>query len=437
MILFYNFLSLVILIILLPILIPISLIAKKRKATVFKRLGFQDFEIKKNKRPVWVHALSVGEVISAIEIIHSMKNEFSQDIVFSASTKTGFDMAMKNLEDDVYKIIYFPYDFIFSVKKMLNKINPCLFVLVESDIWPNFLYETKRRKIPAILVNGRLSPSSLKGYRHLSFIMKTAFNSFSIVCVQSEQEQERFKLIGMPEEKILITGNVKFDREVEIISKNKIDELKKSLNILDSDKVLIAGSTHPGEEIIFRNIYFSIKNNFNSFKLIIAPRDPDRAREIFKMFKESNISSSLFSKIDINYNNENNRETNDVLIIDKLGLLSSLYNICDIAFVGGSMLPFGGHNPLEPACVYKPVIFGKDMTDFSEISQLLISNNGAFQVQTQDDLLNIILELLNNPIKCEKAGLAAFSVFKANQGACKKSINYIKLLLHPYKSNNL
>jgi len=407
----------------LPILLPFALIQKKRKQTFLKRLGVQTIKFDYSQlKPIWVHALSVGEVLSSVPLVKTLSKRWpNQEIIFSASTLTGFEMAQQQVEPYVKEIIYYPYDLLYSVKRMIKVINPKLFILVESDIWPNFLINLYKKNIPSVLVNARLSKESYRGYRLLKWFMQPALETFNGICVQSDEQARRFESFGIDSSNILISGNVKFDQDLHLLSFEELTQLKKDIGLSENIPVIIAGSTHEGEEKIFAEIYSQLKQKTTNLKMIIAPRNPERAKEIQVLLQKYNFTTSLYSK--------KNFSTKDILIVDQMGILGKLYAVSDIAFVGGSMVPEGGHNPLEPAAMSKPIVFGSDMHDFPEISKQLVKAKAAFQVQNSSELFTIINYLLKNDRISKRCGEKASKIFFENQGAVERTMLFLQNFL--------
>jgi len=428
MIILYNILLFIGIIFGLPFIIPMILLSDKRRKTVFQRLGLiaiphiamRNIVSSALQKPVWIHALSVGEVLSAIPLVKRLKENFrNKPIYFSVSTKTGFEIANQFLKKETDAIFFYPYDLLFSVRHITNQVAPELFVLVETDIWLNFLSEMKKRNIPVILVNARLSKRSYSGYKRFSYFTKHLFLNFSRICTQSEADARRFHLLGVPDDLITVTGNIKFDQVDAPVSETEIQNMKNSMNIRQSQKIILAGSTHDGEEAIIFKAFSKIKERYKDILLIIAPRDPKRANSLCQIFKSAGFSVKMMSE---NFHSE---KFTDVIIVDVMGILRKLYAIADIAFVGGSLVPCGGHNPLEPAAYSKPILFGHDMSDFKQIAEMLLESGGAIQVKDADDIYHIISELLEDEDYSEKTGKEAFKVFFANKGAVEKTVNVI------------
>lgn len=428
----YNILFFIVMTLGFPLIIPMVLISDKRRKTVLQRLGIarlpKEFVPGKLEKPlrkyIWVHALSVGEVLSSVPLVQGLKKcSNTRDIVFSASTKTGFDIAKQYLTEDVHSIFYFPYDLTFSVKHVVQRIDPAVVVIVETDIWPNFLFEMKKRQVPVILVNARLSKKSFYGYKRLGLFAKQVFLNFLHICAQSLEDAGCFQKLGVPFDRLTITGNVKFDVTHQIHDgAQETDSLKQSLHIQNARKVFLAGSTHPGEEWILLDAFSRIKHHEADLLLIVAPRNPERAGSVFRIFDSAGYSVGLMNEL----KKMPSGKKLDVIIIDTIGLLKKLYAIADVAFIGGSLVKCGGHNPLEPAAFSKPIIFGHDMSDFADISRMLLDAGGAVCVKDAKDLYNTLVSLIKNDKRALEMGKNALGVLTANKGAVEKTIKVIK-----------
>ena len=417
-----------------PLIILLILVSDKRRKTVLQRLGIKRLpeSIRENRvdgpenRPVWVHALSVGEVLSSIELVKGLRAGLKRrDIVFSVSTKTGFEIASKLLKEHVDSIFYFPYDLLISVKHIARQIDPGLVLIVESDIWPNFLSEMEKREVPVILVNARLSERSFSGYGKIPFFSKKLLSFFTKICVQSNEDALRFNLLGVPSNKIITTGNIKFDQEYDLIPEMEIEKLKQIMHIKPYQKILLAGSTHKGEEEIICDAVARVKKRFPGLFLIITPRDPERAESVYRICKAAGLFAVTMSDI----KNIRPDAEIDAIIVDKIGVLRRLYALADIAFIGGSLVKSGGHNPLEPAAYSKPVMFGHDMSDFRDIAYLLVESGGAVRVEDAESIYTVVSKLLTDDRKAGEMGNRALKVFNANKGAVEKTLNAVEWII--------
>jgi len=428
MILIYNILLTIVIIFGTPFFIIAVLFSGKRRETFFHRMGIKGLpdEIKKycreDSKPIWIHALSVGEAISAVPLVKELKNRFvDKKILFSVSTATGFEIADKLLKEHSEGCFFFPYDFNFSIKRIAGEIDPALVIIIESDIWPNFLFHMKKRNIPVFLVNARLSNRSFKGYKLISGITKPLFSSFKKICAQSDEDASRFRQIGIPENNIIVTGNIKFDQDVIPISETEVLNLRKTLGLESSRKIIVAGSTHEDEEVILIDAFSKIKKNFPDSFFVIVPRDPMRAGTVLNMTKSLGHSAVTLK----DYENEGPKNGIDVLIIDRIGILGMFYAVADIAFVGGSLKNFGGHNPLEPAAYAKPLLFGPFMSDFVQISNMLLDSGGAMKVNDAKEFFEIVSMLLVDSEKADGMGSNAFKLFNSCKGAVEEILNII------------
>ncbi len=460
MILLYNILIFIALIVGFPLILPMIIFSEKRRKTVLHRLTLIFDHNPSALNPIWIHALSVGEVLSAVPLVHAMNARVGKNrVVFSASTYTGFTMAEKLFRNHAEMIFYFPYDIPFCVRRAIQRINPLLMVMVETDIWPNFLFAMKASGIPVMLVNARLSDRSYTGYRRFSFFTRQIFAKFSKVCAQTEEDARRFADLGVSAENILVSGNIKFDQPDISSSDQEIAALRHLLNPDNTRKVIVAGSTHEGEEAILAESILKLKQEFKDLLLIIAPRDPNRAQTVRSILP---CSSRMLSDIDTKSPNPPvpfpEREGGDIIstplsfqgrgrgrgalianryeqtgtsgdidavIVDRIGILRKLYALADIAFVGGSLMNFGGHNPIEPAAFAKPVLFGPDMSSFKEISRIFLERGGAIEVQNAQSLYAAIRDLLSDRKKAENIGCRAAEIFSANKGAVKKTMQWV------------
>ena len=379
------------------------------------------------KKRIWIHALSVGEVISSLPFVKALKKQHKNlDIVFTASTKTGFDMATKLFlkKDDMStdQLGYFPFDLGWSVKKITRAIEPDAVVIVETDLWPNFLHEMKKNKTPVVLINARLSKPSLKGYLFFRKFSSMFFSSLTMIMAQTVLDKERFQRIGVDPNKILVTGNIKFDQPLEDMDQETRKAMMDRFGMQKDTKVFIAGSTHEGEENILCKVYKKVKKSFPGFVMILAPRDPKRCSKILSYFSSNDVHTGLMSKMD-EFN-----DCPDVILVDKMGELFKLYAICDVAFIGGSMVSQGGHNPLEPAAFSKPILFGDDMSDFLLISTWLLDHGGAKRVSSEQDLSKELETLFFNRQVQQNMGSKNFEVFSRNCGAVKRIIKNMEQL---------
>ena len=410
-------------VILFVICFPLWVFNSKRRKTLFKRLGWQQYPRRQpsHRNPVWVHAVSIGELLSAGSLIESLRRETGErPLYLSVSTLSAFTLATERFSRSSDGCFYFPYDVPFAVNRCLEKINPALVVFIETDIWPGFLADVRRNAVPCLLVNGRLSPESFRTYRAVSALFKPAFNTFCSIYPQSAGEADRFLALGADPARLRTPGNLKFDAAPPVPNDAPLAALREEFRILTPSPVLIAGSTHSGEEEILLSCFLRLRRKFPTLRLILVPRHPGRGSEIVELFQRDGVDATLFSRL--------NRST-PVIVVDRLGYLSRLYALADIAVIGGSFVPRGGQNPIEPAACGKPVLFGPDMHDFPDVSKWLLEAGGAILANNEEDLYAACDRLLTDPEKAAAMGRHGRRVVTVHQGTTARIVQDIVSIL--------
>ena len=373
-----------------------------------------------SQKHIWFHAVSLGEVISSETIIRRLLND--TNLVLTTSTPTGYREAKKIYGDDV-KIVYAPWDFIFFVKGFIKNFNPIALILFETEVWPSMIYLSEKRKIPIILSNARLSESSYKKYLLLSFFTKYIFKKLSLVLAQSNRHVKNFKNIGIQESKIKQVGSVKFDT-------NKIKTTESNLKEY-AGNLILATSTHVGEDEIIIDAYCKLRIEFPDLKLIIVPRHPERSDSVLKFLKNRNINSNISSSI------PNEMNSLSAVVINVTGLLNSLYKLANVAFIGGSLLnKYGGHNIIEPASNKCAFIVGPYMRNFKDILGLFKDQHACMEISNSDELLNAYKELLNNNELRVNMIDNASMVVSNNSGSSEKQYKYIIEIIKNETSNS-
>lgn len=433
MILMYHILWTLVFFLALPVLPLVYLLSEKRRANLLQRLGIciGFGEKKPGSFRIWVHALSVGEVRSSLPFVHALKKKRpSAQIVFTASTKTGFETARQLFRADngvPVTLGYFPFDFWVSVLRVCKVVEPDLVCLIETDCWPGFLHHMKRKKIPVVLINARISKGSLNGYLKLKGVCPLFFSNLSHIMAQTSLDAQRFKQIGVGESNLSVMGNIKFDQPLIHLDESAVLNLKARFGIRDQEVVWIAGSTHEGEETILLTAFALVKKNYPNLKLILAPRDPNRSEKLMGQIASSPHQPVLFSQLKQGPGHPD-IILPDIILIDSMGLLATAYAICDVAFIGGSLVPMGGHNPLEPALFAKPILLGPHMTDFLEVSELLVAAKGAVQVASVSQIQTCLEEVLGNDAVSKQMGADSFQVFSENTGAVDRTLEKMEAL---------
>ena len=405
------------------IYLPAYLFRKKFHRGFLLRLGFLPASLALDK-PIWVHAVSVGEVMEVRHLIDELRKAYpDKKLVISTVTATGNKIA-RDIAGEGNLVTYLPLDLSFIVRSVINRIKPSLFVIAETELWPNLIYYLYRKNIPVVTVNGRVSDASFRGYSSIKILLKPILNKINLFCVQTERDAERLRHLGVYGDKIHITGNMKFDIRGYPHKIQEAADYRLRLALASQDKLFVAGSTHIGEEEIILNVYRGLSREFPHLRLLIAPRHPERAAPVFNLIKKFGFETERISLLNERTREQESKRT--VYLLDTVGELASFYSIADIVFVGGSLVKKGGHNILEPASFAKPVLFGPHMFNFSDIADLFLSNKAAIEVHDQADLKMNIAELLRNPSKAIERGKRGQQLILQNQGATTRNLEYIK-----------
>ncbi len=426
----YIFLSTFLAIIFLPVGAILVIVRKKHRGRTLQRLGLtlhiclpeEDQKQKAREPIIWIHALSVGEVTSALPLIRKLRKHYPEAILyFSTTTNTGFRTAKKLGGPLVDAVFFAPFDFFFSVRRFINLLQPSLFILVETDFWPGWLRQLKQKKIPCLLVNGRFSMQSITRYQRFNFLFKPMFDCFQLLSLQTTQDMEHLKKLGIAGNKIKSLGNLKFDARPSNNAQPVQSIHHADLGIPAIGPVLVCGSTHNGEEEILFSAWKIIQKQIPDLSLVVAPRDITRVAAIEHLAHSTGLSTALRS----------NKQMlpADIYLLDTLGELAACYQLADISFIGGSLVPAGGHNPVEAAIAGIPVLFGPHMEDFSEISHDLIAAGGATRVTGSDELAGQVIQLLRDGEKKRAMGKAAKNFVVTNQGVVNNHLQEIKRLL--------
>ena len=410
----YSFLTCILGLIILPFIFLLRLIQKKDVTSWKIKMG--NFDLPKNfdksKKTIMIHGVSVGEVVSLEKLIRKIKEEFpNHNLVLTTGTKTGQETAIKKMGDVADFITYFPLDIKFFVEKFLDKINPDVILIAETEIWPIFIYTAKKRNIKTYIINGRMSDESFKMYKILKPFFKNVLPMYSGIFVQSEIDKARLNEAGANINQLDVMKNLKFDV-------NKFD-VDINLNTNNS-KVLIAGSTHKGEDEIVLRVYKKLKELIPNLKLLLAPRHITRTPDVQNLIKSFNFSYNLYSK------NKQFSDNSDILLLDVMGELAKLYAKIDVAFIGGSFNNTGGHNPLEAIIFDKPTISGPSIKNFRDIYAILKMNNAAFVVNNEEEFFEIAKKLLLDENYYQEIKNNANKAFKNQQGALNFVIDKLK-----------
>ncbi len=424
----YRFFSSVLFIFFLPIYLLYTVITGRFNQRHLQRLGLysQSMFAKNPGRPrVWLHAVSVGEVgIAAVILEELITASPDCSVVLSTTTRTGQEFARGRVPEKV-ACVYAPIDFIPCVRKALTSVQPDIVVFLETEIWPNWLTECHRLGIPAALINGRISIRSIHRYMKIRPLMKSVLAHIETFDMISPADSLRIQSIGAVAERITVSGNAKYDRLFASADENQKNMMAALLNLTGSEPVFVAGSIRRNEAEIVLEAFAKIRQSFPDTLLIIAPRHIERAYELESLAVAKGFCCQLRSRL----GKPGHARTAEVIVIDSIGELLPVYGLSTVAFCGGSLVPLGGQNILEPAVWGKPVLYGPSMEDFQDAKDLLDKTGGGIQVADGSELAEKILYLLEHPEEAHRIGLLARKAILSHQGAARKHVKAILRLL--------
>ena len=402
----YNALGTFLLVIALPFAPLLYLLGKRYSTGLGQRLGFYDRELKravKNTRPVWIHGASVGEVSAAGRLVAEIGKRFpTRKIVLSAFTHTGYETARRAITDAA--VIFLPLDHPWIVKRALSTLDPSVVVFLETEIWPNMLRVAHQRGTPTLLLSGRLSERSFNKYSRLAWFFRGVLRRFASMGMQSEADASRATRLGADPAKVFVTGNLKLaDSSNGFHQDSSIESVFDPKSKSDRHRVLVAGSSHRGEEEILLEAFRYLKQSFPDLQMVLAPRHPQRFAEVEKLLKVNGMRFTRKSQT-----NGRSFFAEDICLLDTLGDLQAVYALGDVAFVGGSLVDAGGHNLLEPARLRRPVLFGPYMSNFAAIATEMKEGGGGVEVKSLEDLVCVLTELLSDGDKRQAMGDKAY-----------------------------
>lgn len=414
----YDFIYLIAAMLYLPALI----FKGKHRAGFLQRFGFYSKDLKQRMQnetfPVWLHAVSVGEIKAAAPLIKQLKDDYPGiKLVISTITPTGNKVAAELASrDDI--VIYFPFDLSWVVNKVFSIISPKLLLILETEIWPNAIKIASKKQVKIVIANGRISDRAFPRYKRGAFILKSRIRRIDLLCMQSAVDAKRIIELGANEKRVHVIGNIKFDQ----LAKTEKHDLP-DIGLAQSERLIVAGSTHYNEEEQIIEVFKKLKNEHKDVRLLIAPRHPHRVNEIIAILETQGMSSVLISQLgkgSIPVKQE------DVFILDVMGVLTDYYDLAEIVFMGGSLIKHGGQNPIEPASCGKPIVFGPHMFNFTEVVRLFLDNNAAICVKDADELHNCLNELLTSKEKRDNLGLQAKEIVKQNKGSVQRTMELLK-----------
>lgn len=406
--------------------ILIRLMWKSRRHKAYRmrwneRFGYID-RIPETQKSIWVHAVSVGESIAAIPLVRAIKKQYPNHIiVMTTTTPTGSEQVRNKLSDEVIHY-YAPIDIPFCVNRFLRRSRIEFAVIMETELWPNLLRCCKRRKIPVMLANGRLSERSKHNYQMIGSLTRSMLSDYTMVMSQGVLDGERLIELGLDPKRLVITGNIKFDIQVpeDLAARGKALRMAWQNT---NRPTFIAASTHQGEEDMILSAFAQIREQIPNLLLVIVPRHRERFDAVKKLCADTNYQVVTRSS------KTPPTESTDIIVGDTMGELMLLYSACDIAFVGGSLVPVGGHNPIEPASIGLPILTGPHLHNFTEIGKLLKDAGAAQIVSNPKAIASAVNALFSAKELREKMGHSAYQVIADNRGAVAKHLEWIDTLL--------
>jgi 3-deoxy-D-manno-octulosonic-acid transferase len=428
--LLYSVATLIALVALSPYFLYQALRHKKYVGSLGQRLGYLPVTLNLDSDPsIWIHAVSVGEVLSTRPLIAELRKRYpSLRLFLSTTTRSGQQLARRSVTD-VDDIFYFPFDWPFTVRRTLAIVQPRLFVMIENEIWPTMLRECRRQGIKTMVVNGRISGRSFPRYRLIRPFFRRVLADIDRFCVQGEETAGRLVSLGADRSRIAVTGSLKFDAlDATPLPGRGPARVLRFFRMSSGRPVLVAGSTMRGEDEAVIRAFNRVRTTAGGTNalLIIAARHPERFDEVERLCKAEGLATTRRSDLPIDA-----EPRCDAVILDTIGELAHLYQIATAVFVGGSLIPAGGHNILEPALYGKPIVFGPHMQNFTEIAEAFLSNRAAIQVRHARELEEVIVGLMADPVRRARLGAAARALIDAHRGATGRTLDVIADLLPP------
>lgn len=410
--------------------IPVFLIRKRKRRGVAFRFGVYPkalIDRLKERENIWIHAVSVGETMAVSSLIRRLRSSYpGYRLVITTVTETGNSVA-KRLAGENDIVLFLPFDITFIIRRVIAYIRPSLLIIAETELWPNLIREADKSKVPVMLINGRISDRSFKGYAFLRFMIAPILRKITLFLMQTDTDRERIIYLGAEDSKVRSSGNIKFDNSLFVdLSDDEKKELYSYLNIKKGEKLLVAGSTHTGEEEAVVEAFKSLKNQFNSLRLLIAPRHVERTSDIEDIVAGYNLKPVRVSEL---MAERDTASSEKIFILDTIGHLKNFYSIADVVFMGGSLVRKGGQNMIEPAVFAKPIIFGPYTFNFRDITELFLRKKAALMVNDASSLKEAIASLLRDPALCKSLGERAKRIVEENRGATDITMKAIEGIL--------
>lgn len=431
--LLYNIAAIIIVILIIPMFMVRSVREKGFVERIRQSLGFfpeHALDKVEKKDCIWVHAASVGEIVATSPLIKEFRKEFPKSpILVSVVTTSGYEMANRIIKD-ADAIIYFPLDLLWLAGHVLRRIRPRVFLPVETELWPNFLRTARKIHVPVMMVNGRISDKSVKQYKHLHSLLRNMIGTVKLFAMQSPIDAEYIMRLGAPQELVTVTGNTKFDQTYTDVSPEEKQKIIEEMGLSKNDGIFLAGSTHRGEEEAVLQAFKAVRETHPHARLVIAPRELLRTMEVVHLCRKAGFSVTTRTKLQ----NEAPQDE-DIVILDTIGELGKVYSIGDVVFVGGSLVPHGGHNILEPAAHGKAIIVGSHMFNFKDTYALFKNRDACLTVKNGEELAKQVTRLFDEPEHRHRMEEETRAIVRENKGASRKSAILLHQMLESYESS--
>ena len=374
-----------------------------------ERFGWYSRSI--SRQSIWLHAVSVGEVMAAAPLIEALLQQHpNRKFIVTTMTRTGRDR-VKAMFGERVTHVYAPYDVPGASFRFIRHLNPVIGIIFETELWPNWLLAADKKRVPVLLLNARMSERSALGYKRVGIITRQMLNGLAGIAAQTQESANRLIELGAPEERVIVAGSSKYSMSIKPEQRAAGDALRNRLGA--DHRIWVAASTHDGEDELVLAAFESIRKQRRDVKLIIVPRHPERFSRVAAMCERTGLTVAIRSQQPDDLNDT------DILVGDTMGEMMIFYAASDIAFVGGSLVPIGGHNVLEPAAAQLPVIVGPNVFNFERITRDLMECGGGIQVLNKKQLAESVLSLVNDPEKCRTMGEASVAMLQQNQGTIK------------------
>jgi 3-deoxy-D-manno-octulosonic-acid transferase len=401
-----------------------------RQGLAEKLLGRVD--INADGRPVvWFHAVSVGEVIQLQKVVDEFRRRTQDEfqIVVSTSTDTGWELVQKRFAD--CQKTWFPLDFSWAVRQAIRRIQPAQVVLMELELWPNFLAECHRRDVPVSIINARMSERSHRGYSRIRPLLSPLFTRLALVAAQSQTYADRLVSLGAPDDRTVVTGSIKFDGVETSRTNPKTENLRRIFGLKPGETVFMAGSTQEPEEQFALESWIQLKNQHPNLRLILVPRHRERFEEVAALIESRSLPLLRRSLIQDAAQQQTETSSQAIILLDTIGELSACWGLADVAFVGGSFGNRGGQNMMEPSAYGACVLFGPNTWNFRDIVERFREADGCIQLQSPDQLTGAVDEMLNEPARRLQLGRNAQRAVLQQQGATARTVDLLRDVLLP------